>query len=97
MQFTAETLKQVLRTIEERLEFSSKDLKCPQSYDIIYNIDTEELINSIGTNKSDEIKYCLAVLREIGYINISHGVIRNITPNGYKLMSNVLHGIDFKY
>lgn len=97
MQFTAETLKQVLRGIEERLEFSSKDFKSPQSYDIICNIDTEELISTININISTEIKYCLAVLRQIGYIDISHGVIRNITPNGYKLMSNVLHGIDFKY
>lgn len=97
MKFTSDTLKKILQSIEERLKFSVEDITKPQGFDIDCSIKVEEIINSIAVNQSEEIRYCLAVLRELGYIDISSGEIKRITPNGYKCICEVLHNINFKY
>lgn len=97
MQFTADTLKQVLQTIESKLKFSVEDINAPQGFDIICSISAEDIINTISTKQAEEIRYCLAVLERIDYINISSGVINGITPRGYKCICEVLHGVNFRY
>ena len=97
MNFTSETFKQILQAIEYRLKFSVQDYNQPQGFDIVCSIGVEEIFNAVDPNKTEEIRYCLAILRQIEYINISSGVINRITPNGYKCICEVLHGINFKY
>lgn len=97
MQFTAETLKKVLLEIENRLKFTTDDVNDPQGLYVDCSIKVEDFINSFATNQSKEIRYCLSVLREIEYLNISNGMIKGITPKGYKCMCDVLHNINFKY
>lgn len=97
MKFTPDTLKKVLLQIEERLKFSKEDINCPQGFDIEYSIKVDDIINSIGVNQSEEIRYCLAVLRELEYIYIASGEIKRVMPQGYKCICDVLRGINFKY
>ena len=97
MQFTADTFRQILQTIEQNLKFSVEDINAPQGFDIVCSISAEDIINTISSNKAEEIRYCLAVLEQIDYINISSGVINSITPQGYKCICEVLHRINFKY
>lgn len=97
MQFTADTFKQILQTIESKLKFSVEDINAPQGFDLICSITVEDVINTISIKQTEEIRYCLAVLEQIDYINISSGVINSITPQGYKCICEVLHGVNFKY
>lgn len=97
MQFTSDTFKQILQAIEHKLKFSVKDINDPQGFDIVCSISAEDIINAISSSKAEEIRYCLAVLKKIDYIDISSGVIHYITPKGYKCICEVLHGINFKY
>ena len=97
MKFTADILQQILIIIENNLIFKVQEINKPGSYDISCSVNVEDIINSIGTKSSDDIRYCLAVLYRIGYIGISNGVIDKITAEGYKFMCELLHGINFKY
>lgn len=92
MNFKLELLKQLLTSIESKLTFSVEGVKEPQSFDIKCYIDIEELIQKYSKISSeDEVKYCLALLKQFGYINISNGFISNVTPEGLKFMAKVLH------
>ena len=47
MQFTTDTFKQILQTIESKLKFSVEDINAPQGFDLICSITVEDVINTI--------------------------------------------------
>ncbi len=94
-------MKELLAAIEFRLKFSKEGLTESQSYDISCSIQIEELCNALNNSseryKENDIKYVISLLYQIGYIEISQGTIKRITPNGYKFLLNTLHGVNCMY
>lgn len=101
MQFNTDLFKQILNSIEYRLKFVVDGVNEAQSFDINCSIAVDDIIASVNTNgskyKVEDIKYCLAVLRQMDYIDIAHGTIKTIKPSGYKFLLYMLHGIDCRY
>lgn len=95
MTFSAQKLEDILKYIESKLEFESDDLKSSLSYNIYCSVDIDEYLKVMCKNDQDQYKYCLAVLQKIGCIDISNGVIIEVTPKGYKFMFKYLYNIDF--
>ena len=61
----------------------------------------DELFKSMNRTSErcniEEFKYCLALLRQFGYIETSNGSIDRITPSGFKFILSQLHNIECKY
>lgn len=96
MNFKLELFKQILATIENKLQFISEGVDKPQSFDMKCAISAEEIIKLYSNNDVNDVKYCLFVLKQSGYISMSNSSI-SITPNGYKFILNTLHNVHCIY
>lgn len=99
MKFTTDIFKRTLTAIENKLSYSSNDINNPNYYHLSCAIKCEEVINSASLKESehDEVRYVLAILQKVDYINIKDNTIDKITINGYKYIYETLYGVVFKY
>lgn len=100
MQFKMELFKEVLVAIEYRLKFARDGVDKSESFDLSCNIEVSELVDLLTNTKRytvDELKYCFSLLSNLEYIIISNGKITKVMPKGFKLILNVLHGLNCQY
>lgn len=97
MKFNLEIMKSILLYIENNISFQGNDINDPTAWNMTYNISINDFIESHKIYQIKEIRYCLWILRTIGYIDFSKDVITNVTPKGYKFILNILYNVNCMY
>lgn len=97
MKFNLEVMKSILMYIESNISFQGNDINDPTAWNMMYDISINNFVESHKIYQINEIRYCLWILRTIGYIDFSKDTITNVTPQGYKFILNTLHNINCMY
>ncbi len=97
MTFNESNLDIVLKSIEENLHFSGKEISDPQNWNLQLNLKVQDIINK-SPNEAEKIRYTIKTLEMLGYIEFGYGdysIIKTIMPNGLKFLFSRLHNINF--
>lgn len=101
MNFKTDLFRSIISIIESKWSFVSENFNDSRSFDIKCNINIQEIFDLVNKNGAkytkDEVKYCLAILREAEYISISEGFITGVTQSGFKFIVHTRNNINFIY